>query len=410
MKKQLLIFAFAFFLSPYAFSQEYGWKDISGNIPDFPYDTVYNNYGDTIVALLTDVFFINDNEGWITTYHANNDTAAILHTTDGGQTFEVQITLFQCNAIHMLNENEGYAGGKSGFVYRTTDGGENWIHHGSISTTLTDISFPPSGNTGYACGMNGNIWSIDNTGVNKMLSNINGDLGGISFPMSSEEGWVVGGDVLRHFKNNIWNGDQDYPAGHYGAIHMLDMLNGWSVGTKIIHTEDGVNWYDQGVVLSEFLLSVYFLDNQKGWAVGSNGTILQTDNGGIDWNIEGVGLSSSILTGVQFTSPTNGYVVGNDKTLLKYGEILSIGEETQAIAFKLFPNPVSDKFEVWSAEFEVDDGKIELYELSGKKLLEEHIAKGKKSIEIDVSDLESGMYLCNITIGKRSSTKKIVKE
>jgi hypothetical protein len=58
----------------------------------------------------------------------------------------------------------------------------------------------------------------------------------------------------------------------------------------------------------------------------------------------------------------------------------------------------------------VDDGKVELYELTGQKLLEENIKKEMESIEIDVSDLESGMYLCKITIGKRSSTKKIVKE
>ena len=74
----------------------------------------------------------------------------------------------------MLDENEGYAGGASGFIYRTTDGGTNWNFHGTIGATLTDISFPPSGETGYACGLNGAISSITSTAVTPMNSGVNG--------------------------------------------------------------------------------------------------------------------------------------------------------------------------------------------------------------------------------------------
>jgi len=52
--------------------QAYGWIDISDNIPGNP--------------SLSDVFFISDNEGWIT----SGSQANIYHTTDGGETFEVQ--------------------------------------------------------------------------------------------------------------------------------------------------------------------------------------------------------------------------------------------------------------------------------------------------------------------------------
>ena len=135
---------------------------------------------------------MSDDEGWIT----SSSIAEIYHTTDGGATFEIQTTLYSCNAIHMINENEGYAGGKSGFVYRTTDGGENWIAIGSMGATLADISFPPSGDTGYCCGINGNIHAITSSGVTKMTSNINGNLYSISFPVNSEEGWVCGGSVI----------------------------------------------------------------------------------------------------------------------------------------------------------------------------------------------------------------------
>ena len=35
MKKLLLLFTFAFFLFTFSFSQQYGWTDISANMPEY---------------------------------------------------------------------------------------------------------------------------------------------------------------------------------------------------------------------------------------------------------------------------------------------------------------------------------------------------------------------------------------
>ncbi len=403
LKKLLLITTFSFFLCTLSYSQEYTWHDISANIPQT---------GETPPDL-SDVYFVSDNEGWI----SSSSHAEIYHTTDGGATFEVQTTQYHCNAIHMLNANEGYAGGASGRVYRTTDGGDNWIAIGSIGVTLADISFPPSGETGYACGLNGNIWSIDSTGVTKMTSNINGSLDAISFPVNSEEGWVCGGSVIRHFFNDVWIADQFKPSGGYYAIFMVDTLNGWAAGGNgiIIHTEDGHNWYTQQTNPAYILTDVFFMNTLEGWVVGSGGGIFHTTNSGTNWNIEGEGLSSSILGGVHFTSPTNGYVVGNDKTLLKYGEVSAIGDEVERMKFEIYPNPAVDEFGVSSSEFGVESCTIELFDLNGKKLLEKHIPArpaggpaGTETVEIDVSRLKSGVYFCRVSSEKYSVTKKLI--
>jgi photosystem II stability/assembly factor-like uncharacterized protein len=391
MKKfHILLLLFALCPTLSAFCQEYGWTDISANIPGSPD--------------LSDVFFVSDDEGWIT----SSSHAEIYHTTDGGKTFEIQTTFYTCNAIHMLNENFSYAGGASGFIYKTTDGGANWNFYGTMVANLVDISFPPTGDTGYACGINGNIWSISNSGVTKMTSNINGNLYSISFPVTSEEGWVCGGDVIRHYKNNIWNGDQDYPSGGYYAIHFLDNKNGWATGDKIICTKDGFNWTAQINPSSKTLYDVFFLNTQEGWTIGSGGTILQTTNGGTGWNIVGAGLTTNSLTGVHFTSSTNGYVVGNGKTLLKYSELSGIGEEPEALLFTIFPNPVRDKFKVQSLKFQVEDAKIEVYNLNSRKLLEKQIPAGNETIEVDVSLLQSGIYFCKLITEKGNATKKLI--
>ena len=396
MKKQLLLLTIAFFLSTSSHAQQYTWHNISANIPQT---------GETPPDL-SDVYFVSDNEGWI----SSSSHAEIYHTTDGGLTFEVQTTLYTCNAIHMLNANEGYAGGASGFIYRTTDGGENWNFHGTMVATLTDISFPPSGDTGYCCGINGNIYSIDSTSVTKMTSGVPDSFDAISFPINSEEGWACGGSILRHYFNDAWLGDQFRPAGGYNAIFMVDTLNGWSAGDNgiIIHTSDGQNWYTQQTNPAYILTDVFFMNTLEGWVVGSGGGIFHTANGGANWNIEGEGLSSSILRGVHFTSPTNGYVAGNGKTLLKYGEVSAIGDEVERMKFEIYPNPavsvVSCQLSVVSSESAV----VEIYDLNGRKLLEKHIPKGSEEVKINVSGLESGVYLCAIHTQDYSATKKII--
>ena len=398
MKKLLLLCVLTLGFSQMLHSQEYGWTDISENIP-----------GDSTNWCCSGIYFVSDNESWIT----NAWEPEIYHTTDGGETFEIQTTEYHCHAIHMLNENEGYAGGKNGRVYKTTDGGENWIAIGSMGTTLTDISFPPSGNTGYCCGINGNIWSIDSSGVTKMTSNVNGHLYSISFPINSEEGWVCGGDAIRHYKNSVWNGDKDYPSGGYNAIYMVDSLNGWTVGDYgiIAHTEDGHNWFEQinPNPNQNTLFDLFFLDENNGWAIGSGGTIVHTNNGGENWNLVGAGLASNSLTGVHFTSPTNGYAVGIGKTLLKYTEVSGVEEGQPSMSdFEIYPNPTANEFKVKSSKFKVEGATIELSDLNGKKLLEKNVRAGTETIEIDVSSLKSRIYFCKVSTEKYSATKKLI--
>jgi hypothetical protein len=66
MKKLLLISSFAFSLFHIACLQQYGWVDISRNLPDFPYDTtIINNGKDTILAGLKRMCLISGKEALV---------------------------------------------------------------------------------------------------------------------------------------------------------------------------------------------------------------------------------------------------------------------------------------------------------------------------------------------------------
>ena len=68
--KKLILYTLSFLLCTFSFAQEYGWTNISANIPE--------------QSVLTDVQFILE-EGWIP-----GGNAKVYYTPDGGNTFQIQ--------------------------------------------------------------------------------------------------------------------------------------------------------------------------------------------------------------------------------------------------------------------------------------------------------------------------------
>jgi photosystem II stability/assembly factor-like uncharacterized protein len=396
MKKLIILSILTFLIFQTSFSQEYGWTDISANIPGNPN--------------LSDVFFVSDIEGWIT----SSSQAEIYHTSDGGQTFNIQSTQTSLEAIYMINQSEGYTGGGSGFVYKTSNGGTNWVFFGSIASTLTDIDYATN-IQGYACGDGGAVFSITPQGVTNLNSGQPTFFSGIS-STSLDNVWICGGNDIMYYNGSTF-AFQSGPAGSYNDIFFLNNQKGWVVGDNglIGYTENGgTTWAPQSSPTTTMALyNVFFFDADNGRAVGFNGTILKTTNGGDTWVLDEEGSTlagTKFLRGVHFTSSTNGYVVGNGKTLLKYGEITSIVEENRALKFDIYPNPTKDKLQIVSADFITENGTIVILSIDGRKILKREIGQGNRNVEIDVSHLETGIYLCKIIIDNKSSIKKMIKE
>ena len=101
-----------------------------------------------------------------------------------------------------------------------------------------------------------------------------------------------------------------------GAIIFVAAL---AITTIIITTRDhsGVNapgdapgvWSAQNSGTTQTLLDVAFVDTKNGWAVGSNGTVLHTSDGGLAWEAQDSGTRLK-LNSVTFASATQGWAVG----------------------------------------------------------------------------------------------------
>jgi photosystem II stability/assembly factor-like uncharacterized protein len=70
---------------------------------------------------------------------------------------------------------------------------------------------------------------------------------------------------------------------------------------------------------SELLRDIFFVDSANGWTVGNDGTILHSDDGGLNWAIQHQGTGGR-LWGVHFPNPDFGYVVGEDDKRYRTGD------------------------------------------------------------------------------------------
>ncbi|TWT78255.1 Ycf48-like protein precursor [Posidoniimonas polymericola] len=105
------------------------------------------------------------------------------------------------------------------------------------------------------------------------------------------------------------------------GVFFLDAQRGWAVGDHgvILGTEDGGrSWGRQATPVECPLSGVVFVDRRYGWAVGgvttpfthtSHGVLLHTDNGGYTWNVLPDPLLPR-LRGVRFFSRTHGVAYG----------------------------------------------------------------------------------------------------
>lgn len=100
-------------------------------------------------------------------------------------------------------------------------------------------------------------------------------------------------------------------------VFFIDNNSGWAVGVNgvIIHTTDGgTTWVQQTSNVTKSLNSVFFRDAATGWVVGSGGTILKTTNGGATWEPQSNGHTTTLYT-ICFNTINNGWAGGSQDTM-----------------------------------------------------------------------------------------------
>jgi photosystem II stability/assembly factor-like uncharacterized protein len=148
--------------------------------------------------------------------------------------------------ISFVNTQTGFVCSKNGDVFRTTNGGSNWIYKGRVGSTvdLSGISFA-SDEVGFACNKNGWIYKTIDGGCHWKNIKIFSNSVGISF-VNTQTGFVCS-------KN----------------------------GDVFMTTSGGSNWIYKGRVGSTVDLSgISFASDEVGFVCNKNGWIYKTSDGG----------------------------------------------------------------------------------------------------------------------------------
>lgn len=320
MRKLLLALTLFFIVQQFSFSQ---WQTYDLGIEDFSEN-------------LYDVFFVNDNIGWI----VGNNT--ILKTTDGGdnwiqQTPAVANTRFY--GVYFKDENNGWAVGKSvtgtaGRIHYTIDGGDNWlVYYTSGSLPWWSIDFADV-NNGVIVGQEGQILYTNDGGQNWFLRNSPaGDAGtiydisfydntnGIAVGGAGGNGFIIKTNDAGNSWANVETTNLPDTIGNLRAVSFLGSDNGIAAGANgnIYTTYNGGNsWFlqDSGPSVG-YLQSVHHINSDDVITVGSTGTILSSNTAGTFWSQQELE-STPYLRGVSFNNPNSGWAVGSFGVILRY--------------------------------------------------------------------------------------------
>ncbi|HCP47532.1 MAG TPA: hypothetical protein DIU15_15935, partial [Deltaproteobacteria bacterium] len=267
------------------------------------------------------VTFIDGNTGWVV-----GGGGVILHTSDGGSTWQEQTsgTTYNLNDVLFTSADDGWVVGAGGILLRTQDGGDNWSTQASgTSTRLRSLAAADSNSLG-AVGDNGTFvsssdggesWSIDDSVITLDGENL-WDL----YPTDPTHVWCAGADggIWATF-DSPWVRQDSGVTDNLRSIHFDDdQQKGWAVGRNgtIVATHDaGDSWNSQVSGTQEHFRSVFFADHVTGWAVGDNGTIRATKDGGTTWGVQESG-SARDLRSITFVDAFRGWAVGAHGTIL----------------------------------------------------------------------------------------------
>lgn len=290
---------------------------VGGNFPGEPHSVILKTLtgGDEWIPQVSPVderlfgvCFSSYENGW-----AVGSNGAILFSNgatwieqDSGKTASMWdiFCIDDLTAIAVGGPEYGLSEGYHANIIKTTNGGEDWVSDlsGNDNAYLA-VYFV--GDTGYAVG-----------GAGSVLKTTGGDWSEVGPVMTS-------GGITVELRD----------------IHCLSEELCWVSGDsdELYYTDNGGDeWHIVSTGIETALHAVHFADENTGWAIGQQ-VIRFTDNGGLDWeyqvsDVEGAATDLGLLPvsyarTLEFVDDTDGWIVGDEGLILRFGEFENPCEE-----------------------------------------------------------------------------------
>ncbi|HNW68821.1 MAG TPA: YCF48-related protein [Bacteroidales bacterium] len=362
---------------------------------------------------LFSTYFVNSNIGYVA-----GGYGMILKTINGGQDWSALNSGTSTDhfySIFFVNADTGYAVGEPSAFYKTTDGGVTWEKKPiGTNSTLYSVFFTSS-DTGYIAGTNQTLGKTTDGGTNWTYQPFYAWTYRSVFFTNPNTGYAVGESV---FKKTIDGGanwiQQSGMWGNYLQVYFPTTDTGYIAADsgKIFKTTDAGNtWtpYFTGGV--QTLLTMYFTDAMTGYVGGGTtgpdaNFILKTNNGGLTWSNQ-VPANSKVIRSIYFPAKDTGFAIGNNGTIMKTinGGIANVDSYDMSATVNIFPNPTSGYLNIETSS-DNELSQISICNLLGQELLRQSLA-GKNN-HVDISNLNNGIYIIKLTDENSAMLSRII--
>lgn len=282
-----------------------------------------------------------------------NEGFEVLQTTDGGATWHPLTDQFKnkIRSVWFVDPQQGWALTIDRNILHTGDGGATWSLQrkaGTIKLKLfgnrrqPEMDLPEQidnirfidANRGWAWGGGRKDEYSEQPGI--FLTTIDGgqNWNNIPFPfdqpvlaiffLNGTYAWAsTEGSFYRTTDGGVnWTNVQTkLPELAFNSIFFVDENHGWAVGRsgRIAKTTDGGrSWAKLYQIKDEFVMrDIFFADRSHGWAVGEKGAILYTSDGDATWIDVGAPVPAKLMD-VVFVSNRAGWAVGLSGVVLRY--------------------------------------------------------------------------------------------
>ncbi len=350
--------------------------------------------------------------------------------------YDLYVPLFD---VEFVDPYTGWAVGYEGYIYQTYDGGQTWtLQAYGVSKFITRVKFINEMVGWAACG--DAIYARTSSGGNPPP---NGWVSGVAImamtelygvaPLDSTTAFVAAGDAVNpggqgylaftSDGGNTWTILIQDSVYDYFDVNFTDEQHGFLVGgldnppytpKLYVSSNGGLTWNEASLPGGTHTLrAITFVNPNYGWAVGEEGTIIRTRDGGNTWELLTSGVST-VLFDVEFADTLNGVAVGDSNTVL----ITNDGGETWRVLDPqagieederpVQPAPIDMKIHTYAGAIEVEApcrGEITVFDASGRITGMRQINGDKVRFSVP----SSGVYFVRMSVpNARPIVKKVI--
>lgn len=205
-----------------------------------------------------------------------------------------------------VSGNDMWAVGDSGKILQYN--GTSWSEFVDTGTQSWHSISMVDANFGWAVSTNGDVAMYN--GTSWLVSAIvdTAPIYGVD-ALSRTEAYAVGGQGKIWFYNGTYWVSTDTGAQQWNAVSMLDDETGWAVGSngEIAQYDEGT-WVTNITLSGSSLQSVFTLSENNAWAVGANGEIWHYN--GSTWSLH-TDTGNQLWRDISFVDASQGWIVGD---------------------------------------------------------------------------------------------------